>query len=139
MRFCLPSFSIQSVSRCLAVTCVLAAGAAHAQVPPMRGEGAVRYVCGGIGSDESTAMRAAMKTHPLSLLFARKDNAYLADVSVEIRGADGAPSVSLRADGPVCLIDLPAGRYDVQATSGGATQKQAVTVDRTPKTADVRF
>ena len=76
---------------------------------------------------------------PLSLLFARKDNAYLADVSVEIRGADGAPSVSLRADGPVCLIDLPAGRYDVQATSGGATQKQAVTVDRTPKTADFRF
>ncbi|RZI90620.1 MAG: carboxypeptidase regulatory-like domain-containing protein, partial [Variovorax sp.] len=57
----------------LACASVAALGAAHAQMPPMRGEGAARYVCGGIGSDESTAIRAAMKDHPLSLLFARAD------------------------------------------------------------------
>ena len=39
----------------------------------MRGEGVARHACGGIGSDESTAMRLAMKSHPLSLLFARAD------------------------------------------------------------------
>ena len=31
--------------------------AAQSAVPAMRGEGAARYVCGGIGSDESTAFR----------------------------------------------------------------------------------
>ena len=122
----------------------LAAGAwsAHAQsaaLPPMKGEGAARYVCGGIGSDESTAMRAAMKDHPLALLFARRDGAYLADVAVTIRDARGAPALQLQADGPVCLIDLPRGRYTVQAASGGAVQKQTVSVGGAPESVDFRF
>lgn len=112
---------------------------AQAQVPPMKGEGATRWVCGGIGSDESTAMRAAMKSHPLSLLFARKDGAYLAEVAVTIQRDDGGAPLALRANGPVCLVDVPAGRYTVQATVDGATLKQAVDVSGTPKTADFRF
>ena len=39
-------------------------------LPAAQTQGALRYACGGIGIDESTAMRAAMKDHPLSLLFA---------------------------------------------------------------------
>jgi hypothetical protein len=109
-------------------------------MPQWKGEGAVRYVCGGIGSDESNAMRAAMKEHPLALLFARSDGAYLADVQVDIKGAAGAPSLALRANGPVCLIDLPAGRYTVDvATAGGNAQSQSVTVGGGPKTASFRF
>ena len=108
-------------------------------IPPMKGEGAVRWVCGGIGVDESTAMRSAMKSHPLSLLFARKDGAYLAEIDVTIQRSDGGPTLALRADGPVCLIDLPAGRYTVQAATGGATLKESVTVGGAPRTADFRF
>lgn len=123
----------------LACASVAALGAAHAQMPPMRGEGAARYVCGGIGSDESTAIRAAMKDHPLSLLFARADGAYLADVAVVIQGAGNAPALSLKANGPVCLVDLPAGRYTVQATVEGVSKKQDVTIGGAPRTADFRF
>jgi hypothetical protein len=121
-----------------------AAGAVGAQapsaMPQWKGEGAVRHVCGGIGSDESNAMRAAMKEHPLALLFARSDGAYLADVQVEIKGADGAPSLALRANGPVCLIDLPAGRYTIDAAmAGGNAKSQTVTVGGGSKTASFRF
>ena len=123
----------------LAGACALATAATHAQVPPMNGEGALRWVCGGIGSDESMAMRAAMKSHPLSLLFARKDGAYLAEVAVTVQPDGGGAPMALRANGPVCLVDLPAGKYTVQATVEGATQKQAVTVGTTPRTADFRF
>lgn len=133
------SSSVLTVRFVLACAAATALGAAHAQMPPMRGEGAARYVCGGIGSDESTAMRAAMKDHPLSLLFARADGAYLADVAVVIQGAGGAPALSLRADGPVCLVDLPAGRYTVQATVEGMTKKQEVTLGGGPRSADFRF
>ena len=126
------------------LACACAAGAVGAQaqsaMPQWKGEGAVRYVCGGIGSDESNAMRAAMKEHPLALLFARSDGAYLADVDVDIKGADGAPSLALRASGPVCLVDIPDGRYTVSArTTGGEAKSQAVTVGGGAKTASFRF
>ena len=126
----------------LACACVAGAVGAQAQsaMPQWKGDGAVRYVCGGIGSDESNAMRAARKEHPLALLFARSDGAYLADVDVDIKGADGAPSLALRASGPVCLVDIPDGRYTVSArTTGGDAKSQAVTVGGGSKTASFRF
>jgi len=124
------------------LACAAGALAAHAQsgMPAWKGEGAVRHVCGGIGSDESNAMRAAMKDHPLALLFARNDGAYLADVQVEIKGADGASALSMRASGPVCLIDIPAGRYTIDVTTKeGQSKSQPVTVGGGSKTASFRF
>ena len=124
----------------LAGACIAAAFAANAQsaMPAWQGSGATRYVCGGIGSDESTAMRAAMKDHPLSLLFARADGAYEANVQVDIRGAT-ATAASFEANGPVCLIDLPAGKYTIDATARGATKSQTITVGEGSKSANFRF
>jgi hypothetical protein len=115
-----------------------AAPMATSGMPRMRGEGNARYVCGGIGSDESTAMRAAMKDHPLSLLFARPDGAYLANVDVDIKG-EGGSALRLRANGPVCLIDLPAGKYTVDASTEGSSKSQSVTLGGAPRTLDFRF
>lgn len=122
-----------------AIVASCAAGLAQAQMPPWTESGQGRYVCGGIGSDESTAMRAAMKSHALSLLFARADGAYLASVAVEIRATQGGSGLSLRADGPVCLVDLPAGAYVVEATFEGRTQRRELSLGGGPKTADFRF
>ncbi|WP_077000243.1 hypothetical protein [Variovorax sp. KK3] len=108
-------------------------------MPAMKVEGAARYACGGIGSDESTAMRAAMKDHPLALLFARAGGEYLANVDVRIKGANGDTALAMRASGPVCLVDLPAGRYTVEATTEGMTKTHNVTVGRGSQTADFRF
>lgn len=139
-------FTLSTLRRVLlAVGCAAAAMAAQAQgaMPPWQGAGPARYVCGGIGSDESTAMRAAMKEHPLALLFARADGAYLANVDVTIKGGDtsNAAALAFRASGPVCLVDVPSGRYviDVSVPGGGA-KTQTVTVDGGgSKTADFRF
>jgi len=123
--------------------CVAAPWLAHAQaaatMPPMKSQGAVQYVCGGIGSDESTAMRTAMKDYPLSLLFARADGAYLAEVAVTIKDGGGGTALAMRASGPVCLITLPAGRYTVEAATEGMSKSQTVTVGSGSKTADFRF
>jgi hypothetical protein len=45
----------------------------------------------------------------------------------------------MRATGPVCLVDLPAGRYTVEAASEGVTKSQTVTLGAGSKTADFRF
>lgn len=122
-----------------ALLALCTASLAQAQMPAWTESGAGRYVCGGIGSDESTAMRAAMASHPLSLLFARADGAYLASVAVQVRPANGGAGLSLRADGPVCLVDLPAGAYVVEATFEGRTQRREVTLGGAPRSADFRF
>ena len=132
-----------------ALACACAAGplALHAQtvdpgtgtLPAMKVQGNARFACGGIGSDESNAMRAAMKDHPLALLFARADGAYLANVDVTIKSAGGDTALAMRASGPVCLVDLPAGRYTVQAATEGVVKTHTVTVGRGSQTADFRF
>lgn len=52
---------------------VLLAGAAHAQsdsaLPPVQKSGAVEYLSGGIGLDESTAIKSASRHWPLSPVF----------------------------------------------------------------------
>ena len=53
-----------------------------AEVPATNAAVGARHRCGGIGSDESIAMRAQMKEHSLSLLFAQPSGAYLADIDV---------------------------------------------------------
>ncbi|MBC7392126.1 MAG: carboxypeptidase regulatory-like domain-containing protein [Variovorax sp.] len=124
---------------CLVLPGAATIAAAQSAMPAMRGEGAARYVCGGIGSDESTAFRAAMKEHPLALLFARADGAYEADVAVSIQNENNVTALAFRANGPVCLIDLPAGKYVVNADAGSASKKQAVTVGGGSKSVDFRF
>lgn len=118
-----------------------AASTTDAALPPLEGSGAVRWRCGGIGSDESTAMRAAMASHPVSLLFARADDgAYLADVQIDLRPEGGAgASAQWRASGPVCLVQLPPGRYTVEASFEGRSQRQSVQAGGTPRTLDFRF
>ncbi|MBO9516218.1 MAG: carboxypeptidase regulatory-like domain-containing protein [Variovorax sp.] len=136
--------SLQTLARAAAVcACVLAPWAAPAQTPvlapSMKTMGAARYVCGGVGAEESNAMRAAMKDHPLSLLFARASGAYLADVDVTVKDAQGGTALAMRADGPVCLVDLPAGRYTVEAASEGVSKTQVVSLGEGSKVADFRF
>ena len=111
-----------------------------AEVPPTNAAVGARFRCGGVSSDDSVAMRGQMKGHPLSLLFAQTNGAYLADVDVNIQGGENQAPLTFRADGPVCLVDLPAGRYTVQAASGGVTRTQHVTlVVGATKTVDFRF
>ena len=136
--------SMQTLARAAAVcACALAPWVVQAQTPDlapsMKTLGTARYACGGVGAEESTAMRAAMKDHPLSLLFARESGAYLADVQVTVTDSQGSTALSMRADGPVCLVDLPAGRYTVAAASEGVTKSQVVSLGNGSKVADFRF
>lgn len=111
---------------------------AQGQIPEMQEAGALRYSCGGIGEDESTAMRSAMKNYPLALLFAEKSGAYLANVAVDIHSKQ--VSSQFTAEGPICLIKLPAGNYKITATTkSGSSQTQSVQVGKTPRQLDFRY
>ena len=108
------------------------AGAAFAQdgLPPMQTFGSVSYITGGIGLDESTAIKAAEKDFTLSLLFAQtKRGEYLSDVKVSIKDKAGKTVLETVSGGPMLLAKLPAGFYKVSADHEGTVLVKTVRVE----------
>ena len=81
-------------------------------------------VCGGIGSDERRSLAERASAANLSLeMFIEKGGEYVADVKVAIVPADSrARPVTLTTDGPICFLQVPPGRYRIEATFSGITR-----------------
>lgn len=116
-----------AVAVCLALLLLRAAGAQG--LPAVQEMNGVSYLSGGIGLEESTAIRAESPRWPLTLLFAvqrRQRAVYAADVRVRILDARGAVRLEAVSDGPYMLVRLPPGSYTVEATHAGRTQRRAI-------------
>lgn len=114
-----------------AALCAFGATFAQAPLPAVKRSGAVEYLSGGIGSDESTAIKAVSTQWPLTLEFAvntqpRAD--YASDVQVTIRDAHDTAVFQTTSSGPFLLVKLPPGQYKVDAQYQGKTLRQSVTV-----------
>lgn len=110
-----------------------AAGAAQAegQLPAVHSYQGVRYTSGGIGSDESSAMKAAASHWPLSLEFAIKAGAqaeYASNVHVLLRNGQGATVLKATSQGPFLLAEVPPGSYRLDATLDGNSLQREVVV-----------
>lgn len=94
-----------------------------------RTEDGVKYVCGGVGSDEAATLKAAASKYDLMMTFAASTGAYLADVGVTIADARGRSVLDVMCDGPILLVDLPKdGRYRVRAEAEGRTLTRSAQV-----------
>ncbi len=107
------------------------AALAQTGLPTVQHSGSVDYLSGGIGIDESTAIKAASPQWPLTLEFAvstqpRAD--YASDVQVTVRDAHNAVALQTTASGPFLLVKLPPGQYTVDALYAGKTEHQSVTI-----------
>ena len=96
----------------------LACLAAHAAaITRGQGPGGVSWMSGGIGDEETAAMQAEFGRHDLWVTTAaRGSGAFLAGVHVHVKDAKGASMVDVDLDGPWLLVQLPPGRYDVEAS-----------------------
>jgi len=93
-------------------------------------ENDVTYMCGGIGDDESTYMKkTAARDYDLMMTFAEKNGNYVADVDVSIKDARGKTVLNTTCDGPILLVDLPAGGgYRIHAETAGRAMNRTVQV-----------
>jgi len=89
--------------------------------------GNVRYITGGVGDEERDALEAAKKDYNLHITTVNTSGEFLEDTQVTITNRQGEEVLKTPA-GPMLYVDLPAGAYTVEATSGGETKKQHVTV-----------
>jgi len=97
-------------------------------MPPIRHQGNISYVSGGIGSGESAAMKAAQRHWPLAMLFIGPSSEYLADVPVSIVNAQGNEVLKTEARGPYMLVKLPPGQYTVKASYNGHPQTKTIKI-----------
>lgn len=103
---------------------LLAAGAAQAAD--------VEVKSGAVGIDERQEFMKTFGNYNLHLAFAEKSGAYLADVDVTIRDAQGKVLWSGTADGPLFFARVPSGRYSVEAQFAGDTKRRSIQVGDGP-------
>ena len=103
-----------------------------ASLPPVQTQGQTEFMTGGIGRDESEALRKEGKegrTWPLMLQFAQGGGAadgaahagYISDVKVTIRDKSGTVVLDANAEGPYMLVRLAPGKYSLDATYESTT------------------
>lgn len=117
----------------LALSSVLAALPAHAVVegglPPAQRIGALTVLNGGVDLDEAERLKQAAAQYPLRVVFSVRSGDYaVADTFTVLR--DGAVVAELPDAGPWLLIDLPPGRYTLQARFEGLQTERALTVHK---------
>lgn len=84
--------------------------------------------CGGIGSDESSAMLAESKAHALTLLYVSRDGHYMSDVHTRIASLDGEHAAE-QSCGPIGQVHVAApGRYKLTARFGSQQQDKTLTL-----------
>ena len=107
-------------------------GGVMVPLPPLKTQGEIHYVTGGIGETEYIALRQAQFKFPLALEFIRRaadhDDAHVADVDVVVIDDHGVEVLAVRTDGPYLLAKLPDGDYTVRATYFGHTLERDVRV-----------
>ncbi|PMS17439.1 hypothetical protein C0Z18_20340 [Trinickia dabaoshanensis] len=101
-------------------------------MPQIQHDGDISYVSGGVGTDESAALKSAARQWPLAMRFTGPGADYLADVHVRIVGAHDTDVLKADARGPYMLVKLPPGRYTVHARYKDDDQTRQVTVASKP-------
>lgn len=130
----MPACKPPHVLALLAVLAVLTGGlggfaAAQLPLPEPETVGGVTFVSGGVGDDESQAMRQMEHRFNLRLLFAQQGSGeYLANVQVQLRDKGGRTILDTVAKGPRLLAQVPPGAYTVTASSDGRPIVRQVTV-----------
>lgn len=106
------------------VAAATAAFSAHALMRGTTADGSP-FVEGGIGADETAELEAQRNQYSLWLITAvRVSGAYLAEVQVRITDERGRVLLERKMSGPWLLVNLPIGRYELQASYRGETLRR---------------
>ena len=87
------------------------------------------FVSGGVGAEEMAALNNERSQYSLAILAAAKGSgAFLGDVHIRITDGQSNRVLDTVMDGPWLFVDVPAGRYQVEADLDARLQKSVVTI-----------
>lgn len=87
------------------------------------------YITGGVSIEEARALEAARNNYRIWVVTAdRQSGAWLAGAKARVVDGRGNTILDTTIEGPYLLVDLDPGRYTVEVTMNGQTQRHNVTV-----------
>jgi hypothetical protein len=115
----------------MAVAIALGAAVATA-APKVTPDGSVAWLSGGVTADERAELVLQLPDYNLRVVTAaQRSGSYLSDVALAIRDAKGTVVLQVTLDGPMLYARMAPGRYDLELSHGGLTQKRTVVVPPT--------
>lgn len=106
-------------------------GALWAEVPDVKQQNGIDYLTGGVGLEESTAIKEEAKRWPLKVMMSELSEGkavWIADAELRIKNQNNRLLLDIKCDGPFALIRLDPGKYTIEATFNGMAQKRQVLV-----------
>ena len=82
----------------------------------------IKFVTGGIGEEESAAMRAMAKDYSLNLVFSEGSGGRITGVNAVIYNDQGEAVFRIKGANPLLYVALPSGKYRVLASYEGEKQ-----------------
>jgi hypothetical protein len=126
------------IGKCVAAitSCLLLCGVAVAAddgtvVEPNANAGEkqdIPLVSGGVGEDEMNYIKSVERQYSLKLLFTEANGIFLSDLPVSINDKQGHTLVSTVTKGPILLVNLPPGTYNINVSDGGQNQQKKLSV-----------
>jgi hypothetical protein len=111
----------------LSTALVVSAQTALADLPEPQRFGNVSVLNGGVDLDQAERMRRESPQYPLRIVFSVRDGNYAVADRFTIR-RDGQQVAEVTSAGPWLLVDLPPGRYTLQAEFEGQVVERPLTV-----------
>lgn len=99
--------------------------------PRVEQVGAITYLNGGAGEEARVAMERMQAGFPVRNVFSGLGGQYVVAERVLVRSASGE-TAEIRDAGPILMLDLPPGRYTIDAFVGGQLQRKTVTLAQQP-------
>lgn len=93
----------------------------------------ISYVTGGICAEEVSFMKGIAQHFPLEIVFVQREQdkeVYLADIGVSLLNAKQEEVLFVVTEGPFLFVNLPDGKYTINATYRNVDQTKQVNVTK---------
>jgi hypothetical protein len=124
--------NIQSCALCVLILMGLTSGVAQADLPEIQSRSNLSCMMGGIGADETEAMRLEAKKWPLNVEFTEQQGKvypWVSGAQLQILNQTGKVIFNETCNGPLFLAKLTPGKYQLVATYEGVTKRKSVFIE----------
>lgn len=104
----------------------------HAQLPEVQARPEMSCMIGGVGSDESKALRAEAKKWPLNIEFSERlgnKDVWVSGVRLKIMDSKKNTLFEESCNGPIFLAKLAPGTYDIVASYQDVEKKRQIKIE----------